>query len=153
MGDEWFKAQTQTVFLRNRMGQFIKKCEKAAEDTARLTAELGARTATEFAPKKSGHLASTIEGHAEGNRGSWSVSASYWPYVEFDTAPHIIYGKLVFPYKGGLFVWDNPHYPNNQDAGGAWVNHPGTDAQPFMIPSYEVVSKTMMDIARLQYPG
>ena len=94
--------------------------------------------------------------------GEWYSIAPHAMFVEFGTAAHVIKGKLHFYWKGGTFIWDDPHFGpvgsgkpyENWDESGAWVFHPGTGAQPFLRPSYDRVAKRqMMQIAKEYYPG
>ncbi len=160
-------AQSKVVFEnRNRFGQFAKKLEAAAHNSVEDAVKLGARTSREMAPtggksrasyaKKPGYipLKSSIRTHVSGNRGFWYSIAPHAPYVENDTAPHKIDGPLVFfwpPSPGnprGWFVWSKPGF-DNYTPKGAYVNHPGTKAQPFLEPAYtRVVRRQMQRILR-----
>jgi hypothetical protein len=71
-----------------------------------------------------------------GSQGYWYSVAPHAGFVEEGTRPHQIEGKMYFYWKGGWFYWNNPEY-SNWDENGAWVMHPGTDAQPFLRPAYE----------------
>ena len=59
------------------------------------------------------------------------TDVKYAPYVEFGTAPHVIYPK-------------NKNYLAFQ-VGGKWVftkevHHPGTKEHAFLFPAFEIVS-------------
>lgn len=78
----------------------------------------------------SGHLRSSI-GRRTGEDGTsiyveWGTSVDYWPYVEYSTRPHIIRSHGDYPLRdkhGRVF--------------GQEVHHPGTEAQPFLVPSLD----------------
>jgi hypothetical protein len=79
---------------------------------------------------RTGVLEKSTVGEIEGWRGEEFVgriraSAPYASFVEYDTAPHPIFGNpwLVFRWKGVLC-----HF--------RYVNHPGTTGQPFMHFGY-----------------
>lgn len=68
--------------------------------------------------------------------GSWRPKATYAPYVEFGTAPHVI--RTV---RARVLA--------NKDTGqvfGPVVNHPGTKANPFME---RIVAAAQSDITEL----
>ena len=77
-----------------------------------------------------GHLRSSIRWElgrdAQGLYVDIGTDAAEAPYVEFGTAPHVIESHGDYPLrdrKGNVF--------------GQVVNHPGTDAQPFLRPGLE----------------
>lgn len=167
-------ATSKMVFERNRIGQFAEACERAAESTMRRTVAEGARMSREFAP--TGHnraryaarpgyvpLKRSIKTHFEGrHRGYWYSIAPHAKYVEEGTSAHIIKGKLRFFWGGGYWYWNNPMFGpvgsgkpyENWDESGGWVRHPGTHAQPFLMPAYKyVVGRQMMRIAKEEFPG
>lgn len=171
-------ATSRFVFERNSLGRFAAECNRAAERTVQRTIELGARTSRAMAPagknrelysKRPGYipLKRSIKTTRSGTRGYWFSIAPHAMFVEKGTAPHVIHGRLYFPWRGGTFVWNDFHFGpvgsgklyENWDAsrgsrGGAWVFHPGTNAQPFLEPAYnKVVKKQMMDIAKQEFPG
>lgn len=185
-------AKTKIVIDRDLFGQFSKRCDRAASETVQDLIDLGARTSRGMAPagkhreryagrpgyiplKKS--IRTTRVG--TGKRGQWFSIAPHAMFVEKDTNPHWIKGKLSFYWKKGKFVWENYEfgprrpgsgppghsgspsasgstaaYKNWDFAGGAWVWHPGTNAQPFLEPAYDrVVRRQAMEIAARHYPG
>jgi hypothetical protein len=177
-------VKSNAVFERDRFGQFAAECHRAAERTVQKTVKRGAAMSRKLAPaggerkanysKRPGYvpLKKSIKTKVAGTRGEWYSIAPHARFVEEGTSAHMIYGKLYFPWRGGTFVWNRRFFGpisgsasgpysiastrgyRNWDAGGAWVLHPGTDAQPFMRPAYEaVVKKQMMQIAKQEFPG
>lgn len=71
-----------------------------------------------------GRLKNSIEWEISGLTGRVSTDVSYWRYVEYGTAPHVIRPKT----KKALH-WEGAAHPV------AKVNHPGTAAYPFMRPA------------------
>lgn len=168
-------AQTKCIFERNKMGEFAAKCELAAERTVKKSIELGARTSRSMAPSgksrwrydnRPGYvpLKRSIKTRMIGkNKGYWYSIAPHAMHVEFGTAAHLIEGKLMFTWSGGTFYWNNKQfgpvgsgkpYENWTPVRGAWVRHPGTNAQPFLRPAYtKVVKRQAMEIAKREFPG
>lgn len=155
-------ASTKVVFEnRNSLGRFTRRLEDSAHDALEDAVKRGAAASRQLAPsggkgrgsyaKKPGYipLKSSIRHHVSGNRGFWYSIAPHAPYVENDTRPHRIEGELVFfwpPSPGnpkGWFVWSKEGF-DNYTPRGAYVNHPGTTAQPFLRPAYERVVRRQM---------
>jgi len=95
-----------------------------------------------------------------GNQGYWYSIAPHSDFVEHGTEAHLISGKLKFWWRGGFFYWNNPRYgpvgsgksyENWTRAGGAWVFHPGTKAQPFLRPAYDRMRVEMNVIVKQEY--
>ena len=79
-------------------------------------------------PVKTGNLRDSIGVRIESGRVIVGPTASYAPFVEFDTKPHKITaknGKALSFMMGGKRVTVRS------------VNHPGTTAQPFVRPAFE----------------
>jgi hypothetical protein len=159
------EASTQTIVNRNRFGRFASQIESGCDRAVERWVELGAATSRAMAPgpgyrvsdysRRAGYipLKASIKGKANGHTGQWSTNAPHWKFVEYDTAPHEITGFLDFPWNGGRFVWNDPRYSNWTEESGATVHHPGTSAQPFMRPAYElVVKRQMMAILKSEMP-
>lgn len=163
------KASTHVILERNRFGQFARRLEDAAHDSVSEAVERGARMSRQLAPsggasrasyaKRPGYvpLKRSIRTHVAGNRGYWYSVAPHAKFVEEGTKPHRIEGELVFywpPSPGnprGWFVWDKEGF-NNYTPKGAYVNHPGTQPQPFLAPAYErVVRRQMSEIVRSNF--
>lgn len=90
-----------------------------------LMSEMEARVAV-----KSGKLRDSIQTRVVGQSVVVGPTAAHAPFVEFDTKPHIIKPKKA----GGVLAFR---------AGGRTVivrsvQHPGTKAQPFVRPAFEV---------------
>lgn len=167
-------ARSRVVAERDNFGRFKEACRDAAHDTVKRTVELGAKTSRSMAPagkarfryaNRPGYipLKRSIKTSVSGNTGYWYSIAPHAMFVEFGTGAHTIMGRLRFTWSGGTFFWANPKfgpvgsglpYENWTEGQGAWVRHPGTQAQPFLRPAYErVVKRQMMDIARSEFPG
>lgn len=161
----FIEAKTRTVYNRNRLGQFAEEIEKGCDRAVDRWVELGAATSREMAPgpgyrvgnysRRAGYipLKASIGSVAHGHSGYWYTNAPHWKFVEYPTGAHSITGYLVFPWKGGMFRWDDPRFSNWTEGSGATVHHPGTGAQPFLKPAYElVVKRQMMAILKSEMP-
>lgn len=163
------RFSTNVILRRNAFGQFTRKLENAAHDAVEEAVERGARMSRQLAPtggksrasyaKRPGYvpLKRSIRTHVSGNRGYWYSVAPHARFVEEGTRPHRIEGELVFywpPSPGnpkGWFVWSKEGF-DNYTPRGAYVNHPGTEAQPFLRPAYErVVKRQMSEILREKF--
>lgn len=83
-------------------------------------------------PIKTRRLYNSLEIRADGSRviiGPNLMIAPYAPYVDQGTKPHVITPKR----PGGVLVFTE----NGQKIFARKVNHPGTKAQPFVLPSFE----------------
>jgi hypothetical protein len=85
------------------------------------SAVLAKHTIKGIVPWKSGFLAQTFKAELTTGMLTWSPTASYAPFVEFGTAPHVILPKD----KKALF-WPGAAHPVSK------VNHPGTKPNQFM---------------------
>ncbi|HLH93542.1 MAG TPA: HK97 gp10 family phage protein [Xanthobacteraceae bacterium] len=72
-------------------------------------------------PWRTGFLAQTFQAQLSSGMLRWFPTASYAPFVEFGTKPHVILPKS----KTALF-WPGANHPVRS------VNHPGTKPNPFM---------------------
>lgn len=163
-------AATNVIFVRNEFGQFARRLENNAHDVVGEAVERGARASRRLAPSGNAHnrktyarrpgyvpLKKSIRTHVAGNRGFWYSEAPHAMFVEKGTKAHRIEGELVFfwpPSPGnpkGWFVWSKDGF-DNYTPKGAYVNHPGTEAQPFLEPAYQrVVRRQMNEILREKF--
>jgi HK97 gp10 family phage protein len=101
---------------------------KRAVDRTRIDVQNEARRR---APVDTGRLRSSIVSRAEGSGRSVGyvigTNVNYAAAVEYGTAPHVIKPR----YKKALY-WPGAAHPVAQ------VNHPGTQAQPFLRPAIEL---------------
>lgn len=111
------------------------------------------RLASQKVPKDSRFLKASISGQVEdfgtsNPRVRVGTSARYAPYVEEGTKPHQIRPRT----KRSLF-WVTYNTPKTRarlgQAGAVFtfaskVNHPGTQAQPFMTPAYVAVKPRLL---------
>jgi HK97 gp10 family phage protein len=113
--------------LRRALGGMSNDVKRAVERT-RIDVQNEARRR---APVDTGRLRSSIVSRAEGSgrRVGYVVgtNVNYAAAVEYGTAPHVIKPR----FKKALF-WPGARHPV------AFVNHPGTKAQPFMRPAIEM---------------
>jgi hypothetical protein len=170
-------ARTETIFARDTLGQFLKGVEARQHRVIEKGVERGARYSRQLAPRGKPSSRKTYANRPgyvplknsirtrisiNGNQGYWYSIAPHAGYVEEGTAPHIIQGQLVFWWRGGFFYWDNyrygpvgsgKQYENWTEEGGAWVRHPGTEAQPFLRPAYERLTRGggMQEILREEF--
>jgi hypothetical protein len=168
-------ARTDVVFARDTLGQFLRGVEARERRVIEKGIERGARYSRALAPAgKNRSTYANRPGYVplkqsirtrmsiNGNQGYWYSIAPHAGYVEEGTAPHLIEGKLYFWWRGGRFYWNNPRYgpvgsgkqfENWTEEGGAWVRHPGTNAQPFLRPAYERLARGggMQEILRQEF--
>lgn len=160
-------ARSKAVYTRTGFGQFARECDAAADRTAMRVAKEGAKVSRALAPvgekrdRRPGHtplkrsIGSRMIGKA---KAEWYSTSKHALHVEFGTSPHQIVGKMNFEWTnaGTFFYWNNPRYLywNWDPAMGAIVYHPGADAQPFLLPAYEIVARRKaMKIAKQEFPG
>jgi HK97 gp10 family phage protein len=88
----------------------------------------------------SGHLRSSITGELVGRGGGMAVhvgtTVSYALFVEFGTKPHVIRPKD----PNGVLHWRD----RNGDHYAKEVHHPGTTAQPFLIPALDALANRVI---------
>ena len=92
-----------------------------------------------LAPRKTGNLGRTIHiGSVTPTRAETIASASYAAYVERGTKPHVIRPRnrkaLRFPASSGDARLSGSPRSGGRVRFAKRVNHPGTRAQPFMVP-------------------
>lgn len=145
------------VAARDNFGHFIRAVEIAGENTVRDLVEDGAKDSRRRAPvghkhdRRSIPLKESIYSIMHGRtRGSWGASARHAMFVEEDTRPHLIPGN---PHLG--FYWESEHRDWVPGLYGEvdYVNHPGTQAQPFLKPALEAVMRKWRRVAKRHYPG
>jgi len=88
---------------------------------AASSAVLAKNTTRATVPWRTGFLTQTFKAQMEGLTLRWFPTASYAPYVEFGTAPHIIEPK-----DAKALYWSGAQHPVKI------VHHPGTKANPYM---------------------
>jgi HK97 gp10 family phage protein len=113
--------------LRRALGGMSDDVKRAVEQT-RIQVQNEARRR---APVDTGRLRSSIVSRAEnsGRKVGYVVgtNVNYAAAVEYGTAPHRIY-----PRNKKALYWPGARHPV------AYVDHPGTRAQPFMRPAVEM---------------
>lgn len=104
---------------------FVQSPEIAAPFLQRAlsasSAILAKNTTRETVPWRTGFLVQTFQAAMEGLQLVWKPTASYARFVEFGTAPHMIYPKD----KQALY-WEGAQHPVKS------VFHPGTQADDYM---------------------
>lgn len=117
--------------LRNR----LKAVEKAPAGLMRRLALSAVGQQKRLAPVRTGNLRRTIHIERVTRSSATTVaSANYAAFVELGTKPHVIRPrrKKVLRFSaGGRVVFTK------------YVNHPGTKAQPFMLPGAQ---KALADV-------
>ena len=96
------------------------------------------RDAKIFAPVDTGFLRNNI--HLDKKSDTYYIlrsSANYSAHVEFGTKPHII-----IPVNKKALHWKK----GEEDIFAKKVNHPGTNAQPFMRPAFSIAKERIKDI-------
>jgi hypothetical protein len=145
------------VVLRDSFGRFKAAVGNAAADSIDEAIDLGERLSFERAPVgektdlRSVPLRSAFfKERTSRTQGYWGNAARHALFVEYGTVSHPIYGHPFL-----RFYWDN--------AGRNWVpglfgtpdvvNHPGTPAEPYLRPAYDIVKSRLLDIMKRHYPG
>lgn len=169
-------ARATTVWKRDNFGRFAAECEKAATRTVQQTIKRGERTSRAMAPagkarwRYAGRPGYIPLKRSIGSRmltatsGEWYSTAPHALHVEFGTGARTQPAKAVFTWHNGWFYWNNPAfgpkgsgkpYENWTPGAGAWIKHPGINAQPFLEPAYRrvVLGGEMMRIAKKEFPG
>lgn len=85
------------------------------------SAILAKYTTKDTVPWRTGFLVQTFKAQMSGLVLTWSPTASYAPYVEFGTRPHVITAK-----NAKALYWPGAAHPVKS------VNHPGTKPNDFM---------------------
>lgn len=104
----------------------FRAVERAPEKMLQRTALLAVRYQKQLAPVRTGNLRRTIHlGRVTPREANTIASARYAAPVEFGTRPHDIRPRRrkVLKFSAGGRVVFTQH-----------VRHPGTKAQPFMVP-------------------
>ncbi|WP_354643863.1 HK97 gp10 family phage protein [Kitasatospora camelliae] len=94
-----------------------------ARSLAHLMQDIAA-DARQYARVNTGRLKASIQWEVSGLTGRVSTDVSYWKYVEYGTAPHVIR-----PNTAKALFWEGADHPV------AKVNHPGTAPHPFLRPA------------------
>jgi hypothetical protein len=93
---------------------------------------LAKHTVKGVVPWRTGFLTQSFRAELTAGQLTWSPTASYAPFVEFGTKPHVIVPKD----KKALW-WPGAAHPVRS------VNHPGTKSNPFME---RIVSESQSEI-------
>lgn len=112
---------------------------KPNEKLLRTIALSAVREQKLLVPRKTGNLGRTIHlGAVTPTRAETIASAHYAAYVEQGTRPHVIRPKnrkaLRFPADAGSARLSGSPRTGGRVRFAKRVNHPGTRAQPFMLP-------------------
>ena len=119
--------------LERRLHAIDKPRTLLREVQIRAVAEAKARVA-----RKTGHTARTIAAGALGDRFAIVQAGGAAAFLEYDTRPHVIR-----PRRGRMLAWPasagGRRLSGRARTGAAMrfarkVNHPGTKAQPFLVP-------------------
>ena len=137
-------ATTFTIQGGKQLEARLRALGRAPDDMLR---EVGVRAVAEakaLVPRKTGNLGRTIRlgprssTHVEVKAGG-QQDVGYAAAVEFGSRPHVIR-----PRRAKVLAWGGPRTLGGRlRAGGSptnfarSVNHPGTRAQPYLIPGFE----------------
>lgn len=157
---------TRSVVEQDRFGHFISEIQRSGD---RLMEQLGQKMedkAKRYAPVRTGRLRNSIH-YSMTNHGREVYLTSNVPYagvMESGSRPHQIHGvRANFDWKGGRFVWNDPHfgpvgssdsgYQNWTWAHGATVRHPGTKPHRYMARAFHETWQEARFVMRQVYPG
>jgi hypothetical protein len=145
------------VVVRNNFGQFISEIEAAGQATVDDILDEGVALSRQMAPVGSKHDPRTVP-LREGffvqklgrTSGVWGNFARHALAIERGARPHVIMGQptMKFYWESERRMWV-PGLFGEVDV----INHPGNDAQPYLLPAYRTIMQRAMDIARRYYPG
>jgi hypothetical protein len=113
----------------NNLAELIARLQQSPSTAAPILqralaasqAILAKYTVKGIVPWRTGFLAQTFQAQLSTGMLRWFPTASYAPFVEFGTKPHVIEAKD----KKALY-WPGAEHPVRR------VNHPGTKENPFM---------------------
>lgn len=144
------------VSARNHLGQFIRECEMAGNQTVKDMIEMGAEEARRQAPVGHRHDRRTVPLRDSiftfmfnRTNGMFGSSARHALPQETGARPHVIISDKF------SFYWEN--------AGRMWIpglfqdpdiiNHPGNPPQPFLRPALNKVLAQWRGVAKRNYPN
>jgi hypothetical protein len=130
---------TANLLWRDHSGRFASAVEAGAQQALIEGSQEGARLSMEFAPKRSGFLASTISPFIFGlNHVGWAVRAPYGLAQDLGARPHVIgaAGQLLANKEDGFGPVRGP------------VWHPGNPATRFMERAFSLVMNNIMSKVR-----
>lgn len=142
-------AVTPRVIARNRLGQFIRECEQAADATVADAVKQGEELSRALAPV--GHkpdprtvtLKAGMFSRSAGTTGYWGCRARHALVIEFGGAPHEITGWVKFFWEREGRMWA---------PGRNMIHHPGTPAHPYLRPAFAAIMNRSLGIAKKYYP-
>jgi hypothetical protein len=145
------------VVVRNGFGQFISEVEAAGSMTVDAVLDEGVALSRELAPvgakpdPRTPSLRDAFYTQKLGRTsGIWGNFARHALAIERGARPHTIIGRpfMRFYWEEESRMWV-PGLFGEPDI----INHPGNDAQPYLLPAYRTIMRRAMDIARRYYPG
>lgn len=144
------------VVVRNKMGQFIRECEDAAQRTVVEAINEGADLSAALAPKRTGALAASIVPLVlSRTSGVWGSSLKYAMPQEEGSVRHALPADVSFWWEREARMWMPPDvylrvtgYPGNDP-----IDHPGNPATHYLRDAYRVISRRLVKIAAKHYPG
>lgn len=117
------------VYVRDHLGRFIDHIHAANRKSTEEALALGTQVAFNSAPKKTGHMASTIHYRMlDDKMGEIVVGSDHWGYQEFGTPTHDITGRVRFWWERENRMWT---------PGSNTITHPGNRAVHFMRHGFD----------------
>lgn len=147
-------AVSPNVRVRNELGRFVSRLDRAGIATAREAVQKGARISRAKAPvgtkadRRGPKLKASIYWEHRGTTGHWGSRARHAMAIEFGSPRHDIPGNpdLLFWWTkyGRFYVPSSEFYgiPGMQTV----VDHPGNQPQPFLGPAFEIVMADIGDM-------
>lgn len=157
---------SRSVMEQNRMGHFISDIQRSGTKLMEQLGEKMESKAKRYAPVRTGRLRASVK-YVMLTNGREIQLYSDVPYagvMEKGSRPHLIHGvRANFDWKGGYFVWNDPHfgpiednrtrrYENWSAAHGATVHHPGTKPHLFMARAFTETWQEARFVMRQVYP-
>lgn len=131
---------TVTVKGKDQLGARLRSVAYLSAKVLRAWQMRTVELAKRKVPRKTGNLQRTIHaGELTKTHARVEVSASYAVYVEKGTRPHIIKPKYakVLAWGGSRRLSGSLRSGSAATSFARLVHHPGTKAQPFLMPAAE----------------
>lgn len=143
-------ATTFTITGQKQLAARLNAIGKAPKEMLREVGLTAVADAKRIVPRRTGNLGRTIRigsmtaSHVEVKAGG-QQNVGYAAAVEFGSKPHVIRPK-----RAKVLAWGGPRTLGGRLRSGGrpthfarFVDHPGTKAQPFLIPAFEAALRKL----------
>ena len=137
-------ATTFTITGQKQLAARLNAMAKAPKDMLREVGLTAVSDAKRIVPRRTGNLGRTIrigsmtDTHVEVTAGG-TLNVGYAAAVEFGSRPHVIVPRRAkaLAWGGGRTLGGRLRAGSQATHFARRVNHPGTRAQPYLIPAFE----------------